>query len=294
MPRIGIAEGLRDGIGRRFQLQLDREALLGAEPPDAFFLVIGIHRARDVGGLHLAASDRRHHVVDRGARQPRQRALQLVVGIFDLGAREQPLHDAAAEAGILIAHRGAGRAPDRRPRLAGDRERFPRRRRRRLGLRGQHLDLVAVLQFGRQRRELAVDLAADRAVADIGMHGIGEVDHIGLARQRDQLALRREAEHLVVEQFELGMLEKLFRVGAFRQDADGMAQPGEGVGFALRAVRSASRRRPCRRHARRCRVRRSGPSPRCGSAVRRAGCRDRSRWCGSSDSRSASASRCSP
>ena len=159
-------------------LQLDRQPLLlrRRSAADALFLVVGIHRARDVGGPHLAAADRRHHVVDRGARQPRQRALQLVVGVFDLGAREQPLDDAPAEAGILIAHGGARGAPDRRPRLAGDRERFPRRRRRRLRLRGQDLDLVAVLQFGRQRRELAVDLAADRAVADVGMHRIGEVD----------------------------------------------------------------------------------------------------------------------
>ena len=65
------------------------------------------------------------------------------------------------------------------------------------------------------------------------MHGIGEVDHIGLTRQRDQLALRGEAEHLVVEQLELGVLQKLFRIGAFGQDADGVAQPGKGVGFVL-------------------------------------------------------------
>ena len=182
--------GCAPDAGGDFSFSLTARLFLAPKRADALFLVVGIHRAGDVGGLHLAAADRGHHVVDRGARQPRQRALQLVVGVFDLGAREQPLDDAAAEAGILIAHRGARGAADRGPRLAGDRERFPGRRRRRLRLRGQHLDLVAVLQLGRQRRELAVDLAADRAVADVGMHRIGEVDHIGLARQRDQLALR--------------------------------------------------------------------------------------------------------
>ncbi len=65
------------------------------------------------------------------------------------------------------------------------------------------------------------------------MHGIGEIDHIGLTRQRDQLSLRRKAEHLIVKQLQLGMLEELFRVGAVRQNSDGVAQPGEGVGFAL-------------------------------------------------------------
>ena len=68
------------------------------------------------------------------------------------------------------------------------------------------------------------------------MHGIGEVDHIGLSRQRDQLSLRGEAEHLIVKQLQLGMLEELFRVGAVRQDRDGMAQPGEGAGFAIQEL----------------------------------------------------------
>ena len=80
-----------------------------------------------------------------------------------------------------------------------------------------------------QRRDLAVDLGADRHVADVGVHRIGEIDRRRAARQRDQLALRREAEHLVVEQFELGVLQKLFRVGAFGQQFDGAAQPGIGV-----------------------------------------------------------------
>src|SRR6185437_16542802 len=46
-----------------------------------------------------------------------------------------------------------------------------------------------------------------------------------------------ETEHLIVEQLKLGVLEKLFRVGAFRQDPDGTSQPGEGVGFALEQFR---------------------------------------------------------
>ena len=52
----------------------------------ALLLVVGIHRARDVGGAHLAAPHGREHLVERRARQPRQRALQLLVGIGDLGA----------------------------------------------------------------------------------------------------------------------------------------------------------------------------------------------------------------
>src|SRR2546427_587361 len=81
-----------------------------------------------------------------------------------------PGDDAAAEAGILVAHGRAGGPADGGARLAGGNQRFPRRRRRRLRTRGDDLDLVAVGKFGDQGRDLAVDLAADRHVADIGMH----------------------------------------------------------------------------------------------------------------------------
>ena len=79
-------------------------------------------------------------------------------------------------------------------------------------------------------------------------------------RQRDQLALRREAEHLVVEQLELGVLEELLRIGALGQQLDGAAQPRIGARSRATASRSASRRRPCRARARRCRIRRSRAS----------------------------------
>src|SRR3546814_4648264 len=38
-----------------------------------------------------------------------------------------------------------------------------------------------------------------RSIADVRMHRIGEVDHRGIARQGDQVTLRREAEDLVLE-----------------------------------------------------------------------------------------------
>ena len=79
-------------------------------------------------------------------------------------------------------------------------------------LAGDDLDLVAVLQLGAQLHHAAVDLGADAAVADLRMHGIGEVDRRGAARQGDQIALGREAEHLVLEHLQLGVLEEILRV----------------------------------------------------------------------------------
>ena len=49
-----------------------------------------------------------------------------------------------------------------------------------LGARDQHL--VAVVQFRDQRRDAAVDLRADRRIADVGMDRIGEVDRRRAAR----------------------------------------------------------------------------------------------------------------
>ena len=62
--------------------------------------------------------------------------------------------------------------------------RVGRRHRRR-----DHLDHVAVLQFGAQRHLVAVDARRRGVVADVAVDGVGEVDHGRAARQRQDLAL---------------------------------------------------------------------------------------------------------
>ncbi len=219
MPRIGIA-----GAERAVRhLEFDRRQFLQAEPAavrfwigghggGALFLVVGIHGARDVRSFQFAASDRSHHIFDRRTRQTRQRAREILVRVSDLRALEQTLDNPAAEPRILCAHGDARCPPDRGTCLAGDNNGFPGGWRRLLRFRGQNLDLVAIHELGRQRRDLAVDLAADGSVSDIGMHRIGKINRRRLAWQRDQLALRRKAEDLVMKKFELGMLEELFRI----------------------------------------------------------------------------------
>ena len=90
---------------------------------------------------------------------------------------------------------------------------------------GDDLDLVAVVQLGAQLDHAAVDLGADAAVADLGMDGVGEVDRRGAARQGDQVALGREAEHLVGEHLELGVLEEVLGVGGMLEDVEKLADP---------------------------------------------------------------------
>src|SRR5229473_2339622 len=158
------------------------------------------------------------------------------------GAPAHALHDAPAELGILGTHRLTGGAAHRGPRLAGSDKRFPGGRRSDLGLGGENLDLVPVLQFGRQRRYLAVDLATDRVVADVGMHRIGEINRRGVARQGDQLAFGGKAEDLVLKKFELGVLKEFLRVGAFREQRDGAAQPRIGIRFPRQKLGRRARR----------------------------------------------------
>ena len=116
----------------------------------------------------------------------------------------------AAGIGLALALLLMHEAADARTRLAGDDEPLPLRGRR-AAARGHDLDLVAVLQLVAQRHQPAVHLRADAGVADLAVHGIGEIDRRGAARKLDELALRREAEDLVLVQFELGVIEEVVR-----------------------------------------------------------------------------------
>ena len=79
----------------------------------------------------------------------------------------------------------------------------PVARRAALALGGQHLDDVAGLQLVVQRHDLAVDLRADAAVADLGVDLVGEVQRRRARGERLDLALGREDEDLLLEQVDL-------------------------------------------------------------------------------------------
>ena len=57
------------------------------------------------------------------------------------------------------------------------------------------------------------------------MDGIGEIDGCGAPRQGDQIALGREAEHLVLKHLQLGVLQELLRSRRMFQDIEQFAQP---------------------------------------------------------------------
>jgi len=69
---------------------------------------------------------------------------------------------------------------------------------------GEYFDAVAGGWLEIQRHDASVDLRAARAMADVGVHGVGEVEHGRAARQIDDLPLRCEQVDAV---FENGGLE---------------------------------------------------------------------------------------
>ena len=184
--------------------------------------------AHDIAGVDVAAPDTGQHVVDTGARQPRKGGLDRVVRKSPPCPFKGPCHDLAAKADKLGA-RGFARCPaDGGAGLAGGHHALPGSDWR-LAFGAGNIDLVAILQFRQQWRDMAVDLGSDRAVADIGMHGICKVNRRGPARQHDQPPFGGEAEDLVMEQFQLGMFQKFFRRIALVEQFDGVAQPVIGA-----------------------------------------------------------------
>ena len=151
---------------------------------------------------HLAAgmqplANRNVEILDRGAFELLQCDIERLFREIMALLAERLLQDRLAEIEILLALLGPNVAADARLCLGGDDKPLPGWRWR-LCLRGHHLDLIAIRQFGPQRHQTAVDLGAHASIADLGMDGIGEIDGGRAARQLDQIALRREAEDLIL------------------------------------------------------------------------------------------------
>ena len=94
---------------------------------------------------------------------------------------------------------------------------------------GEDLDHVAVVEGGLQRHQAAVDPRADGVVADLGVHGVGEVDGRRAHRQRDDVAARGEDVDLLLVHLEAQRLQELARVLDLALPVEQLAQPGQVV-----------------------------------------------------------------
>ena len=125
----------------------------------------------------------------------------------------------AAELDRLVALLVADEAADAGAGLAGRDEAQPARLRV-LRFRGEDFDLVAVLEHGPQRHDPAIDLGADGAVAEVGVHRVGEIDRGRALGQLDQLALRGEGEDAVLVHRHPRVLEQLLGAFGMVEDLD--------------------------------------------------------------------------
>ena len=90
---------------------------------------------------------------------------------------------------------------------------------------GDDLDTVAVAQLGAQGDEFGIHFGGDAAVADVGVHAVGEIHCGRAARQRVDLAFGREDIHFIREQVDLQVLQELDRIAALREAFQQALQP---------------------------------------------------------------------
>ena len=122
------------------------------------------------------------------------------------------------------------------PGVGGADQVHPVARRTVLALGGHDLDDVAVLEPVVQGDQPVVDLGADRAVADVGVDPVREVERRGTRRQVLDVAARGEHEDLILEDVELDALDELrgVRLADVALPLHELPQPGElGVVVAL-------------------------------------------------------------
>ena len=100
----------------------------------------------------------------------------------------------------------------------------------------EDLDEVAALQLVVEGHDAAVDLGADRAVPDVRVHGVREVDRRRAGRQRLHVALGREHVDLVREEVRVERLDELARIGLVRLPVDELAHPRRPLLVALAAL----------------------------------------------------------
>ncbi len=182
-------------------------------------------------GEALAQPDVGQHlgVAVRGI--PLEEALPvLVADLVRVGLeRAKRLHQQQlAHLGRLRRLHGLQVVPDVGTRLAGGHVGEPHRVRARVGV-GHDFHAVAVAKSRAERNRLAVHARRDAVVADVGVHGVGEVDGRGPARQREDLALGREDVDLLGEEVHLDVLEEFEGVARFALDLEQRLKPLVGL-----------------------------------------------------------------
>ena len=102
---------------------------------------------------------------------------------------------------------------------------------------------MTFLDPGPERHPHAIDFGANAGMADAGVDGVGKINRRGPARQFHHIALGREAEDLIAEQFQLGVLKELFGGVVAVKQINRLPDPSKGAAVASQRVQMA---RVCR------------------------------------------------
>ena len=81
------------------------------------------------------------------------------------------------------------------------------------------------MQLRSKRQQPAIYFRPDTGIADFGMHFVGKINRCRPTRQRDQFALRRKTEDLILKEIKPGMFEKFVRVRGVLDDIEQLSNP---------------------------------------------------------------------
>ena len=212
---------------------------MGVEAGDRFVVQLQ-QRAGDLIGGAVAECDVGKQVLESAQLVVLEVTGQLVRRQhFERGAERihGAIEHAMAEFDRVLVLQALEEVADRRARLRADHPFQPLRARHR-GRRGDDFDRLAAAQSRAQRGQLLVDARGHGVAADVGMHGIGEIERRCIARQGQDLSARGEQVDLVGKQVDLYAFDELERGRRAVLLVDQARHP-----FAGPALRAVGRRR---------------------------------------------------
>src|SRR5438477_9372710 len=154
----------------------------------------------------------------------------LVRDVTELALRDAPellVEELFAVGDVLVALRALKPRADLLARAGRAHHPEPVARRPARRLAGDDLDDVARRETVVEWHDPAVDLRADRAMPDVGVDPVREVDRRRARGKALDLSLRREDEDLVLEDVDLERLDELLRVGHVVLPLEQLADPRE-------------------------------------------------------------------
>ena len=220
---VGVERSASSSVGLVVAAELGDQPLHHMPRRDVALANRGVQR-RHVGVAQFAGQ-RRHRLGIHQALQRKSAATDLTGDRVLAGLQR-----------LLAALLGEP-LPDLGLRARRHHEGLPVTRRAGVGrLGGENLDPFPVFELALQRHQPAVDPRADAPVADLGVHGVGEVHRRGPGGQGDHVALRGEHEDLLHRKVVTQRLQEFAGIGGLPLPVEQLAHPGHVVDLGGRVA----------------------------------------------------------